>query len=104
MQRMKRLEDAGDLTPDDALGNRALPRKPRGEISMLGVLHHKAVAGTLTIGDDEPVVDAKRARLSPEQLGKVRFAQPCLQTIGDLDADLGWERTLGSRRGQVHFA
>jgi hypothetical protein len=104
MDRVERLQDGGNLPPNDALGKRAPPPEPRREVPMLSELHGEAIAHVRPIHVHEPVVDTKRTRLGRQELRKVGFAEPRRDPRADLDADLRGKWTLRRGRREIHFA
>ncbi len=71
MQRVEHGEDPGDLAPHETLRLWPLELEPGAQIAVHGEFHGQAIARARTVGDDEPVEHAQRARLAVEQLGEV---------------------------------
>src|SRR5215218_1030461 len=99
MEGVERVENRGDLSPDDALGLRPFPREPRAEVAVLRILHGKAIAHPRPFDLRELVEHTQRAGLATEQLGEVRLAKPRRDSIADLDADL-LGKSVARRRGR----
>src|SRR6202011_1871586 len=104
VQDVERLEDCGDLTPNEALGLRAILLEPDTQVAVRRVLQRDAVARSPVLYLGEPVEHAQRARLAEEQLGEVCLAEPRRQALGDLDADLLGQAVPRRRRRKIDFA
>src|SRR6202521_732652 len=104
VQYIERLKDCGDLTPNEALGLRALLPEPDTEVAVHRVLQRDAVACSPILDLREPVVHAQRAGLAEEKLGEVCLAEPGRKPLGGLDADLLGQIVPRSRRRKIDFA
>ena len=104
VQNVERLEDCGDLAPNEALRLSTFFFQPHAEVPMYRVLERDAVAGSPILDLGEPIVHPQRARLAEEQLGEVRLAEPARESFGDLDADLLGQSVTRCRRREIDFA
>src|SRR5256885_15227279 len=71
---------------------------------MYCVLHRDAVAHVLTLSLGETVIDSERPRLTIEQLGEIRFAEPRRESRRDLETDLGRQSVLRRSGGEVNLS
>ena len=74
VQGIECAEDGGDLPTDEPFRLRAFLREPGSEVSMLGILHGKAVAHARASNLGKSIVHSERAWFPAEHLGEVRLA------------------------------
>src|SRR5437762_903090 len=58
VQRVERLENGGDLAPNESLRLRSLRRQPGPEVAVLGVLHREAVTHPQAVDDGKAIEDS----------------------------------------------
>src|SRR3954462_12427438 len=88
MQNVQRARQAGDFAAYEALWLSALTLEKRAEIAVFGVFHGEAVADLAMLHLDEPIEDLQRPIVAIQQLGEIRLAQPALDSVADLHANL----------------